>query len=221
MPDAHLPHLDDDTEPAASAQPKRMWKSLLKVGLEIVLITTGVFLGLAGEQWRESVRHRDLAHASLERFREEFRRNRAEVLRVHERHVVEERDMSAYLRAHDGELSAHAGDPRTPIPGPVPDMVTDHAGFDYSAWEVAVATQSLAYVQPDLVAVMSAAYRLQEVYDDSHRAIAQTSYSAVNEVQYLRGVTTWFGDVVLYEELLLKRYETILARLDSELAAGK
>jgi len=102
----------------------------------------------------------------------------------------------------------------------VPDNVTDHAGFDYSAWEVAVATQSLAYLEPDLVAVMSSAYRLQQVYDDSHRAIAQTSYSGVNEVQYLKGVTAWFGDVVLYEELLLKAYDAILTRLDRALTAG-
>jgi len=42
----------------------------------------------------------------------------------------------------------------------------------------------------------------------------------VNAVQYLRGVTNWFGDVVLYEELLLKRYDAILTRLDRALTAG-
>jgi len=221
MADIHVPHLDDEIPAHAAERPSWGWKSVLKVGLEVALITTGVFLGLAGEQWRERVRHRELAHASLERFREEFRGNRAEVLRVHERHVKEQRDMGAYLASHSRELIEHAADPRKPIPIPVPDNVTDHAGFDYSAWEVAVATQSLAYLDPDLVAAMSGAYRLQQVYDDSHRAIAQTSYSAVNAVQYLRGVTNWFGDVVLYEELLLKRYDAILTRLDRALTAGR
>jgi len=220
MPDVHVPHLEEETHSHGAERPKRAWQSLLKIGLEVVLITTGVFLGLAGEQWRESARHRELAHASLERFRGEFRGNRAEVLRVHEAHVKEERELAVYLNAHARELMESAVDPRKPFPGPVPDTRTDHAGFDYSAWEVAVATQSLAYLEPDLVAAMSGAYRLQQVYDDSHRAIAQTSYSAVNAVQYLRGVTNWFGDVVLYEELLLKRYDAILTRLDRALTAA-
>jgi hypothetical protein len=45
----------------------------LKILLEVVLITAGVFLGLAGESWRESREHRELAEQSLRRFREEFR----------------------------------------------------------------------------------------------------------------------------------------------------
>jgi len=63
MPDVHLPHLDDDDRddrrdpavpsPAAAAaapaaRPQRRY-SPLKLLLEVALITTGVFLGLAGE----------------------------------------------------------------------------------------------------------------------------------------------------------------------------
>ena len=38
-----------------------------KIGLEVVLITAGVFLGLLGEGWRENAEHRGLADASLRR----------------------------------------------------------------------------------------------------------------------------------------------------------
>jgi hypothetical protein len=192
----------------------------LKIVLEVALITTGVFLGLAGEQWRENVRHRELAHESLERFRNEFRNNRAGVLRVHDTHVKQLRDMEAYLRAH-GSLAEHLADPRKPLPAPVPNIVTDHGGVDYSAWELAVATQSLAYIDPDLAATMSSAYRLQQTYDDSQRAITQTQYSITNGAAYLVGVTTYFGNNVLWEELLLKQYDDILPRLDKAIAAGK
>ena len=48
------------------------------------------------------------------------------------------------LKPHARALMESAADPTKPIPGPVPETLTDHAGFDYSAWEVAVA--QLRYV---------------------------------------------------------------------------
>jgi hypothetical protein len=222
VPEIHLPHLEEEAEGEAETHPapsktSRRWKSALKIGLEVLLITSGVFLGLLGEQWRENVHHRELAEASLQRFRAEFRRNRGEVERVHDRHVKERKDLEAYFAAHGNELNAHLVDPRKPIPGPVPDNVTDSAGFDYSAWDLALATQSLSYIDPDLVASMSAAYRMQQMYEDAHRAIAQTSYSFTDPVYWLRGVTNYFGDAALWEELLLKRYDDLLPRLDRAL----
>jgi hypothetical protein len=220
VPDIHVPHLeeqdDENGEPIPGKTP-RSWKSLLRIGLEVLLITSGVFLGLLGEQWRENAHHRELATASLERFRAEFRANRAEVERVKDRHAKERNDLAAYLEAHNRELLAHIVDPTKPIPSPVPDNVTDSAGFVYSAWDVALATQSLAYIDPELVASMSSVYRMQQLYEDAHRAIAQTSYSFTNTVYWLRGVTTYFGDAVLYENLLLKSYDEILPRLDKAL----
>jgi len=213
MPDIHVPHLDEE-EAAIPGKRHHASRSLLKIGLEVLLITTGVFLGLAGEQWREHVRHRELAVASLQRFRTEFRSNRAEVVRVHARHVQEIHGLEGYFDQHGPELKAHVLDPAKPIPFPVPDTVTDSAGFDYSAWEVAVATQALSDIDPDLVARMSAVYRMQQMYENAHNAIAQFSYSFTDEVYWLKGVMTYFGDAALYEDLLLKRYDEILSRLE-------
>jgi hypothetical protein len=229
MPDIHVPHLDeeegekdendenDEREDAVPRRPRPTWKSFLKIGLEVALIGTGVFLGLAGEQWRENVRHRELAHASLQRFRAEFRANRAEVLRVKDRHAKEVQDLEAYFNAHSTELLAHLVDLRKPIPSPVPDNVTDSAGFNYAAWDLALATQSLAYIDPDLVATMSSTYRLQQLCENAHNWIAQASYSGTNVVYLLGGRLTYFGDTVLYEQLLLKQYDDILPRLDNAL----
>ena len=176
-----------------------------------------MFLGLAGEQWRESVRHREIAEASLRRIRAEFRANRAEVQRVTCRHAKELTGLCEYLNAHPKELLAHIVDPTKPIPTPLPETVTDSAGFVCSAWDVALATQSLAYIDPEPVASMSSAYRLQQLYEDAHRAIGQISYSISNPVCWLQGLTTYFGDAVLWERLLLKRYDEILLRLDKAL----
>ena len=190
-------------------------KSFAKIGLEVVLITTGVFLGLLGEQWRENAHHRELAKASLERFRAEFRANKAEVNRVHARHVQERDALQKYFADHQTELLAALLDLRKPLPQPIPDIVTDSAGVAYSAWDVALATQSLAYIDPDLVAAMSSAYRMQQMYEDAHRHIQQTQYSASVPVALMRGHLGYFDDASNYEELLLKQYDAILTRLDN------
>jgi hypothetical protein len=235
MPHPHLPHLDDEDEQrepqshpedagaadSAPAKPHRAWtwKSLTKIGLEVVLISAGVFLGLAGEQWRENRHHQELAAASLLRFQAEFLANRAEVLRVKDRHGAELKGLLAYFNTHQQELTAHLKDVTKPIPTPLPDTVTDSAGVDFGAWDFALATQSLVYLDPDLVASMSSAYRFQQIYLDAHRAIQQTAYSHTDPVYYLRGLISYFDDASLYEELLLKRYDEILLRLDKAVAA--
>jgi len=220
MPEVHLPHLDEEDEAApqpesasAAARPHRR-HSWLKLVLEVALITAGVFLGLAGESWRESREHRELADQTLRRFREEFKSNRQAVLRVHQMHEEQEKAMNAYFIANGPALMASMLDPRKPMPVPVPDTTTDSAVFDYSTWDVAVATESLAHIDPDVVAMISDAQRMQRMIEEDHRAIQQVSYSFQNQVHYLRGVTGYFGDTALHEKLLLERYEKLLPRLD-------
>jgi hypothetical protein len=221
MPEIHVPHLDEDEdEPAlpqsastSTARPHRR-HSVLKILLEVGLITAGVFLGLAGESWRETREHRELAEQSLRRFREEFKGNRAAVLRVHQKHEEQEKAMWAYFNANGPALMASMMDPRKPLPPPVPDVTTDSAVFDYSTWDVAVATESLAYIDPEVVAMISDAQRMQQMIEEDHKAITQVSYAFQNQVHWLRGVTGYFGDTALHERLLLERYEKLLPRLD-------
>jgi hypothetical protein len=66
-----MPQLDEHEEEEAPASPaathRPQGKSLFKIALEVMLIAVGVFLGLAGEQWRENARHREMAEASIRR----------------------------------------------------------------------------------------------------------------------------------------------------------
>jgi hypothetical protein len=232
MPEIHLPHLEEDEDEPASqpvstraslletARPHRR-HSWLKLVLEVVLITAGVFLGLAGESWRESREHRELAEQSLRRFRDEFKANRTAVERVHQRHQDQEKGLSDYFAAHGPALMASMLDPRKPIPGPVPDIVTDSAVFDYSAWDVALATESLAYIDPELVAMISDAHRMQQMIEDDHTAITQVTYSFQNQVHWLRGLGGSFGDTALHERLLLERYDKLQPRLDEAIGADE
>jgi len=58
--------------------------------------------------------------------------------------------MYAYFNANGPVLMASMMDPRKPLPRPVPDVTTDSAVFDYSTWDMAVATQALAYINPEV-----------------------------------------------------------------------
>lgn len=206
---------EEQTE-AAPATPLATprWRSVPMLVLEVVLITSGVFLGLLGEQWREDAEHRKLAAAALEQFRAEFVQNRAEVDRVHQRHVDQLSSLRAYLRTNGAALAARMVDGARPLPLPIPDTVTDSAGVDFAAWDLALATQSLAHIDPQLVADMSSAYRMQEVYWNAHRAIQHTTYNIRDVVFFINGVTAWLGDAVLYERLMKERYDKLIPRLD-------
>ena len=72
-------------------------RPLLRVLLEIALIATGVFLGLAGDAWREREQHRDAARASLRGFRAEIAANREAVAAVRDYHAATLSSVRAYL----------------------------------------------------------------------------------------------------------------------------
>src|SRR6187551_3096376 len=103
MPEVHLPDLDEHggvTAPAAVAPPSSsQGKSLFKIGLEVVLISVGVFLGLAGEQWRENAQHRELAAQTLRRFQTEIAANRKAVAAVKDYHAAKRTELHAYFDA--------------------------------------------------------------------------------------------------------------------------
>lgn len=218
MPEVHVPKLDEAASaPAPLAGPgpgHKRDRSFVKIALEVALISVGVFLGLAGDQWREHASHREAAEASLKRFRTEFQANRRAVAAVRDKHDAKLKALGAYVTQHRAELTAHAADPRSPLPGPLPDTATDPAFLEYAAWDVALATQSLAYLDADLAVAIAHVYRVQQQIDEGTRAITQTMYSFANEVTFLNALLTYFGDCVLLETRLLTVYDDILPRLD-------
>ena len=197
MPDVHLPDLHRS-------------KSLLKIALEVLLIGTGVFLGLMGEQWREHVQHRELAAAALRRFRTEILANRKAVADVKDYHVATRKSLDAYLQA----------DARTRSTVTVRLQGVRPASFERTAWELALVTQSLSYLDPPLAFALSRIYTTQQEYGDLSRGILQAMY-IVNPNENLHAffgaVAIYYGDVVLLEPKLLTMYDEILPQIDRAL----
>jgi hypothetical protein len=221
VPDVHLPRLEDEGETAppdvraahTRELPSRAMqrsKSLLKIGLEVLLIGTGVFLGLMGEQWRERAHHRELAEASLRRFRAEILTNRKAVAGVKDYHASTKKSLDAYL----------AAETKTRPKVDVQVQGLQPAFFEHTAWDLALVTQSLAYIDPQLAFALSRIYTAQQTYADLSRDITQAMYllnPAENLAAFFGAVATYYGDVVLIEPKLLEMYDEVLPQIDRAL----
>ena len=97
---------------------------MLKITLEVVLISVGVFLALMGEQWRESSHTREVAEASLRGFRAEILANQKAVAAVKDYHV----GLLESLRKH------LAADPKTRNRDDVQIRGLQPVFFEHTAW---------------------------------------------------------------------------------------
>ena len=223
MADVHLPHLDDEhDDPASSSgsepggstaapRPQRFRSaSLLKIALEVLLISTGVFLGLMGEQWRTRSEHRDLAHEALRRFRTEIAANRKAILAVQAYHVKTRDALDRYFAA------SPAG--RTSMNVQIRGIQS--VFFGRTAWDLALATQALTYVDSDLAFELSDVYTLQEQYANQTRDMMQATYlqpPSINADPFLAALKEYYGDIVLWEPALLQKYDALTPKLDRAL----
>ena len=203
MPDVHVPDLGGHHSGG---------RSILKLALEVLLIAVGVFLGLAGEQWRENAHHRELAQQSLRRFLSEVEINRKSVAAVKDYHVTTQSSLNAYFRA----------DPKSRKATDVNLQGLQPAFFEHTAWDLALATQSLADLDPDLAFGLSRMYSAQQEYEALSRGILQAMYLVDPREhldQFLSAVSIYYGDVVLLEPKLIQMYDEITPRLTA--AIGK
>ena len=221
MPEVHLPHLDDDEEADAGRTPDarervrpdvaHRSRSLLKIGLEVLLIGTGVFLGLMGEQWRERAQHRELAETSLRRFREEIVTNRKAVAAVKDYHVTTKESLDAFL----------AADPKTRSTKSINLKGIQPASFERTAWDLALVTQALTYIDPPLAFALSRIYTTQAQYAELSRGILQAMYVITpmneNPTPFFSAVAVYYGDIVYYEPKLLAMYDELLPQIDRAL----
>lgn len=165
-----------------------------------------------GEQWRERAEHRERAETALRRFQTELGANRRAAASVKDKHVAKLAGLQAYVAAGAAKQERVA----------MPDTALDPAFMEYSAWELALAAQSLAYIDADLAFAIAHVYAVQRQLDDLTRAITQSMYSTGGSPAFLVSASTYFGDCTLIEPRLLKIYDDILPRLDRALgdAAG-
>ena len=175
-------------------------KSLFRIVLEVSLIALGVFLGLMGEQWRERSEHRQLAEESLRRFQAEIRTNRAKIAAVKDYHVEMKTQIDAYL-ALDASKRASFD---VALGGIQP------ASFEHTAWDLAIATQALSYVDPRLAFALSRIYGVQQDYAALSGGVLQAMYlrpPGQDLGAFFQTVALYDSDIVLLEPGLVAMYD--------------
>jgi hypothetical protein len=177
----------------------------------MVLISASVFLGLIGQQWYEDSRQRTAALSSLQRFRSEISANRKEVSSKLQYHAPLQKTLRTYVRA-DAEgrktINLKFNDIQPPF-------------FERTAWELALATQSLAHIDTELAFVLSRIYTFQDQVDALTRAFTDSMYRnppSYESEPFLHAADLYYGDVVAFEAGLVGMYDTVLPMIDTALA---
>jgi hypothetical protein len=190
---------------AAARSVSASW--LFRVVLEVLLISLGVFLALMGEQWRQHAEDRSRAQAALRRFQAEIQVNRGAVLAVKDYHQELLPQLRRYLE----------DDPRSRTTETVRIQGLRPVFFERTAWDLAIATQALAHIEPDIAFALSRAYGLQTTYAEMTRGIMQAVYQRPID-QNFDGLSDYYCDLVLWEPQLVQMYDELLRQLDTALA---
>lgn len=186
---------------------------LIKVAIEVVLITAGVFLALVGEQWRQDATTRELAETSLRRFKAEIQTNRNAVVAMTPYHADIKKQLEAFLASDQPKTPENFKVDTPNSLGPI--------FFEESAWELAIATQSMAYIDADVAFALSRAYSIQRSYSGIQWAIVNSTVYGRSMGQdfegYWRSVSSFLGDVTAFDPLLTKAYDDALPLIDRAL----
>jgi hypothetical protein len=214
MAELETPSVEDSKKDAPVSAVGRLSRnrSLPKIALEVVLISMGVFLALMGDQWRENAQHQELAESSLQRFRSEIAANRKALAAVTDYHTTTRQKLEAFFETKG---------PKTAATFDVPFQGLGPVFFEQTAWDLALATQSLAYVEPDLAFALSRAYTVQRGYAAQQLAIIQSTLYGRSSNQdfegYWRSVLAYYGDLSYLDPTLMKAYDDVLPQIDSAL----
>ncbi len=130
---------------------RRAWIS--RVLVESLLVVGSILLALALDEWNEGQDYQDLATLSLVNFEREIQQNRLRLEDVTPFHVGL-RDVLANMDAGGAAVSTTTI--RNILEGFQPALLVS------TAWETAVATGALGYMDYDVVAGLSRTYNLQE-----------------------------------------------------------
>jgi hypothetical protein len=212
MPETHIPKLDRHVNKPDAAVKETRAKSILHIALEVILISVGVFLGLAGEQWREHRRHQELAESSLRDFRSEIVTNRKEIADVKDYHATLLKSLKAYLgKAHKSRNTAD-----------VQIQGLRFVSFDQTAWDLALTTQALTYIDRDLAFELSRVYNEQKSFNELTRGMTQAMYlipSQDNFDAFAQAAEAYYGDAVFLEPKLIEQYDQLILHIDRVLGS--
>jgi hypothetical protein len=165
------------------------------------------------DQWRVHKEHRQEAEATLRYIREEVMVNRDAVNKERPYHEKLSQEIGRFLES-DGPKTRQAFDATEHFTGVHP--VT----FERTAWDLALANQSLSYLKPSLAYAISRVYSRQQAFQTLENSFLQSTFAATtfatqDATDLANAILFYLGDVNSQEPALLQIYEQLLRQLDS------
>jgi Tfp pilus assembly protein PilE len=183
---------------------------------EVVLITVGVFLALWANNWHEDRQHRAQAKAALRNFVGEMEANRQATQRNRSYHETLARELVQFLRSKE-PLSQDRFNKEVHFEGVRPVI------YEHTAWDLALATQALSYLKPELAFDISKVYTQQNAFqtlENSFLASAFTpaSMSSDNPKGMATAMVLYLIDVNQQEPAILQLYDKVIPEVNSALS---
>ena len=191
-------------------------RSFLNLLFEVALIAVGVFLALWANNWHEDREHRAQARAALRNFASEMEANRQAMQRNRAYHEVFARELREFLASKE-PASEDRINKSVHFEGMRPVI------FEHTAWDLALATQALSYLDPDLAFDISKVYTGQNAFqklEDSFLAAAFTpaSLSSDNVKGMATAMELYLIDVNQHEPAILQLYDKVIPEVKRALS---
>ena len=172
-------------------------KSIFGLLVEVILIGVGVFLGLLANQWHDDRQHREMADVSLRYFREEIAINKQAIERVSPYHAALSNEVGRFLQV-EGPKTMQRFQSVVHFRGVEP------VEFERTAWDLALATQSLPYLPPKLAYAISRVYTRQQAFQTLqngflYAVLAPTTFSAPDMTGFATSMDMYLHDVNIQE----------------------
>jgi Tfp pilus assembly protein PilE len=176
--------------------------------VEVVLITVGVFLALWANNWHEDREHRAQAQAALRNFAGEMELNRQATEHTRQYHETLARELHEFLVSKEPPTDDRFNK-SVHFQGMRP--VT----FEHTAWDLALATQALSYLKPDLAFDISKVYTQQVAFQKLEDSFLSSAFTpAVLSSENLKGLAPtmeiYLVEINLQEPAIVSRYEQII-----------
>ena len=102
---------------------------------------------------------------------------------------------------HVPKLDAHGGGKHSILKVAVEDKSANPAFLDRTAWDLALATQSLTYIDADLAYALSAIYNVQSAVGGEAEGFMQGMFSrppSQDLTAYFAALQAYFGDMTFF-----------------------
>ena len=188
-------------------------KSLVGLLTEVVLIGVSVFLALLANQWSDAREHRERANATLRYFREEIVTNQKAIETRRQYHEALRRDIESFLQS-DAPKTIQSFFTAVHFHGLEP--VT----LERTAWDLALANQSLSYLAPKLAYAISRVYTRQQAFQTLENSflqsvLAPSTFASEDATGLAKSMDAYLIDVNIQEPDLLKLYAQLLPQIDA------